>query len=59
MALPAQRIEPGERPLLGLADLANRPEPDWQGPTVSIPHLHAEYRDLRRARVSIPRFGGR
>ena len=35
-------------------NLANRPEPDWQGRPGRIPHGGAEWQLLARARVSIP-----
>lgn len=41
------------------ADLANRPHPDWQRPTLRIPHQGAEWGRVKRARVSTTQVGDR
>lgn len=41
------------------AGLANRPDPDWQGPTLRIRHQGAEWRQCGRARVSTTKVGDR
>lgn len=41
------------------AGLANRPHPDWQGPTLRIRHQGAESRRVERARVSTTQVGDR
>ena len=46
---------PGAR----LLNLANRPEADWQAPTLRIPHEDTERGQVRRARVSTTQVGVR
>lgn len=41
------------------AGLANRPHRDWQGPTLPIRHQSAEWRGVKRARVSTTQVGDR
>jgi len=41
------------------ADVANRPEPDWQGRTLRIRHVRAEWSLVGRARVSTTQLGVR
>lgn len=42
-----------------LLDLANRSGADWQGRTLRIRHESAEWRRIKRARVSTTQFGDR
>jgi hypothetical protein len=51
--------EPDWEPWAAPAGLANRPHPDWQGPTLWIRHQSAEWRRVKRARVSTTQVGDR